>query len=1121
MADDIKRWLEDLELVKYVDVFIDNEVGLRDLPHITDGDLRELGLPLGPRKRILGAVQARDETETPASDETVVAARMPTAQAERRQLTVMFCDLVGSTALSSRLDPEDLSDLMRRYQDAVSGSVARYGGHVAKFLGDGVLAYFGWPQAYEDQAGRAVRAGLDAVRAVAAVDYDGPGDSLGDDQTLAARIGIATGDVVVGELSGEAGAIVGETPNLAARLQDIAEPGQVVIGAATQRLVGTGFETVACGTRTLKGFAEPVGVWLALGEKAVESRFDASHDGPLTNFIGREHEIGLLWDRWERSKRGEGQVVLLSGEAGIGKSRITQSLRERIGDEPHLRLRHQCAPYYASTALHPFIRQFEFAAGFAAEDDTDTKLDKLESLLRRSTNATSDVAPLFAAFLSLPTDGRYDQLDMTPQQQKERTIQAIVAQLSDLAAERPVLHVFEDAHWADPTSLEMLDQIIGRIGSLPVLAIITFRPEFVPPWRGHAHVTALALNRLGQDQSADLVARVTRGKALPAEVLDQIVAKTDGVPLFVEELTKTVMESGFLDEKAGHFELTGPLPPLAIPSTLQDSLMARLDRLAPVKAVAQVGAAIGREFSYRLLSALAPSGDNELQHALSQLIEAELIFRRGSGAAASYIFKHALVQDAAYESMLKSRRQELHRDIATVLEQQFPETAETEPEILAHHFTAAGLHTEAIDYWLRAGTRASQRSANAEAVEHLNRGHALIDALPESGERDARELDLLITLLNPLVAAVGYSTPAMERASTRALELCRRLDDTARIFPVLYGQWVFHYARGDVTKSCALAAEFLDLANRQQDQIPRLVGHRIFGAAALFHGEIPVCRDHTELALAAFDADKHASLATGYGQDLGAAILSYLSVSLCLLGYPDQAVVRGREALARARAVEHTNTLAYTLWHVGTFLWWLLDDTDKLGLAAEEMLAISAEPRLPMWIAAAKPFRGDVARRSGNSEIGLSEIDEAIAMTEKLQFGLSNPVWALLRGQALGDLGRIDAAQQAISDAMTLAENNGEHWIEPELHRFRGELLRHNGAAAAAEDSFRAAIALAKSQGAKWWELRAATSLARAWLDLGRRDDARELLAPIYRWFTEGFETADLKAAKALLDEVT
>ena len=1112
MPHDIGSWLEDLDLARYADIFIENEVGPRDLPHITDDDLRELGLPLGPRKRILGAIEALIEAETPGREDNIAAGRVPNPQAERRQLTVMFCDLVGSTELSGRLDPEDLSVVMRHYQDAVSGCIARYGGHVAKFLGDGVLAYFGWPQAYEDQAERAVRAGLDAVEAVASVENDG--------QALAARVGIASGDVVVGELSGESGAIVGETPNLAARLQGIAEPGQVVIGATTRRLVGGSFETNEIGAQTLKGFADPVRVWRAIGEKVTESRFDAAHTGPLTNLIGRDHEIGLLYERWERAKQGEGQVVLLSGEAGIGKSRITQSLHERIAGESHFRLRHQCALYYAATALHPFIRQLEFAAGLAAEDDAETKLDKLETLLRRSTSAPTNAAPLFAALLSLPTDARYGLLDMTPQQQKEKTIQAFGEQLSDLASERPVIHIFEDAHWADPSSLEVLNQLIGRISSLPVLQIITFRPDFAPPWRGHANVTALALNRLGKNQCADMVARVTRGKALPKEVLEQIVAKTDGVPLFVEELTKTVMESGILEEMADRFELNGPLPPLAIPSTLQDSLMARLDRLAPVKEVAQVGAAIGREFSHRLLTALVPSKDNELQDAVSQLIEAELIFRRGGGDDTVYIFKHALVQDAAYESLLKSRRQNLHRRIAKVLEQQFPETAETEPEILGHHFTAAELHDEAIEYWLRAGSRAARSSANTEAVQHLNQGLALIETLPESGARDARELDLLITLLNPLIAAVGYSTPEMARASTRALDLCRQLDETARIFPVLYGQWVYYFAGGDITKSCAMAADFLDLAGRQQDEIPRMMGHRLVGAAAMFHGEHSVGRIHTEQALAEFDPDKHASLASGYGQDLGAAILSYLTLSLCLLGYPDQAVARGREALARARAVEHANTLAYTLWHAGTFLWWLLDDTDELSRATEEILAVAAEPPLPIWIAAAKPFGGEVSRRSGKADAGLAEIEEGLAMTTELHFGLSQPASQLMRGQSLHDLGRTDEALQAIAKGLAQAKKRAEHWIEPELLRFRGELLLHQGNPADAETSFQAAIALAEKQDAKWWNLRTATSLARVWLDQGRRDDARDLLAPVYNWFTEGFDTRSIKAAKELLDEL-
>ena len=652
MAEDLGRWLEELGLGKYTAAFAQNAVDANVLPDLTGDDLKDIGVTaVGDRRKLLRAIASlAEDGDDPApatrDAQTGSADRVASAAAERRQLTIMFCDLVGSTELSHRLDPEDLREVMRRYQDAVARAVTTYAGHVAKYLGDGVLAYFGWPQAHEDQAERAVRAALDAVAAVS-------GLQLGSGVELRARAGIATGQVVIGDLVGEAGrdadAVSGETPNLAARLQGIAEPGQIAVGETTRRLIGDAFELEDLGARELKGFPEPVPAWRVVGERAVGSRFEAAHSDRLTTFVGREHEIGLLLNRWEQAKQGEGQVVLLSGEAGIGKSRISQALRERAAKDPHTRLRYQCSPYHDSTALYPFISQLERAAAFASNDTPEAKLDKLEALLSQATDAVDAAAPLFASLLSVAAGDRYPRLEMTPQQQKERTLEALLDQLLGLAAQQPVCLIFEDAHWVDPTSLEVLGQVIGRVQGVRVLVVITYRPEFSPPWRGYSHITSLALNRLGREQCAAIVGYVTGNKALPDEVLSQILAKTDGFPLFVEELTKTVLESGLLKDVGDSYELAGPLSSLAIPSTLQDSLMARLDRLAPVKDVAQLGAAIGREFSYSLLAAVSPLSDADLHNALDQLVESGLVQRRGAGIEATYIFKHALVRDVAYE----------------------------------------------------------------------------------------------------------------------------------------------------------------------------------------------------------------------------------------------------------------------------------------------------------------------------------------------------------------------------------------------------------------------------------------------------------------------------------------
>ncbi|MEE8551636.1 MAG: adenylate/guanylate cyclase domain-containing protein, partial [Gemmatimonadota bacterium] len=761
---------------------------LADLSELSEDDLKGIGLPLGPRRRILKAVRALDAGDRVPKESTGddAADAHTRVEAERRQLTVMFCDLVGSTELSGELDPEDYREVLRTYQDACAGVVARYEGHVAKLLGDGTLIYFGYPQAHEDDAERAVRAGLDVVQAVSALES-------GSGESLRVRVGIATGLVVVGDMVGEGvteeGAISGETPNLAARLQAFAQPDTVVIAEFTHRLLGGVFESADLGKHALKGFAEPVRVWCVVQERAAASRFEAVRSGRLTPFVGREQEIALLLERWEQAKQGEGQAVQLSSEAGIGKSRMTHMLLERVSGEPQVRLRYQCSPHHVNSALYPFIVQLERAAGFAPADGPDIKLDKLEALLRQGLDDIASAAPLVAELLSIPAGTRYAPLEPEPQRRKQLTQEALLDHLVGLASGKPVLVAFEDAHWADPTSLELLEAMVDRIQDARVIAMITHRPEFRAPWAGRAHVTSLALKPLTRKQSEEMVAKLTDGKPLPEPVLQQIVDKTDGMPLFIEELTKDVLESHLLVDAGDRYELRGPLPPLAIPSTLQDSLMARLDRLAPVKEVAQIGAAIGREFPHELLTAVSPLSEGKLAHAIEQLTEFELVFRRGIAPDATYVFKHALVQDTAYESMLKSKRQELHRRIAQVLERDFAESSETEPEILAHHFTEAGLSEAAVEYWRRAGRRAVERSSNAEAIAHLNKGIALLDTLPASPERMRMEIALQTVLGVALVQAEGGSSPNVHRTYSRMRELCEQAGDTSGLYAATWGLW--------------------------------------------------------------------------------------------------------------------------------------------------------------------------------------------------------------------------------------------------------------------------------------------------------------------------------------------
>ena len=742
MARDIGEWLEQLGLGEYTEAFAKNRIKFDHLADLNEDDLRELGVvAMGDRKTLSRAIAAlADDSVEPGemADGGLKGPPRRIADAERRHLTVMFCDLAESTALAERLDPEDLRGILRAYQEVCSKIVGRYDGHIAKYIGDGLLVYFGYPQAHEDDAQRAVHAGLEIVTGVANLSERFDASAKVE---LAVHLGIHTGLVVAGEMGAgstrEETAIVGETPNIAARLEGLAKPGSLLISESTYSLTEGLFICEALGSQSLKGISEPVGVYRVKRGADARSRFEAAVSRGLMPLVGREQEIALLLDRWEQAKEGDGQVVLLSGEAGIGKSRIVRMLRDRVATEDPVRLRYQCSPYHTNSALYPIIDQLERAAGFGRDDTSDIKLDKLQALLAQSSSDLAEAVLLLAALLSIPTGDRFDSLEMKPEQQKEKTLGALINQMNGLAASRPVLIIFEDAHWIDPTSQELLDLIVDHAQAIKALVVITHRPVFNAPWGGHPHVTSLTLNRLGRRQSQDMISALTANKPLPKEVLDQILAKTDGVPLFIEELTKAVLEGHLLKEEKDRYVLAAPLPPLAIPATLHDSLIARLDRLSPIKEVAQTAAAIGRDFSYALLSAVSGASDDELDDALTQLAEAELVFRRGTPPQAFYTFKHALVRDAAYESLLKAQRKDLHARIAQVLKERFADRVAVEPEVLAHHYTAAGDIGPAIDSWLAAGERATERSANVEAIAHLRRGLDLITELPEGVERSS------------------------------------------------------------------------------------------------------------------------------------------------------------------------------------------------------------------------------------------------------------------------------------------------------------------------------------------------------------------------------------------------
>ncbi|MEY9399850.1 class 3 adenylate cyclase/tetratricopeptide (TPR) repeat protein/ABC-type transport system involved in cytochrome c biogenesis ATPase subunit [Bradyrhizobium japonicum] len=1106
----IAEWLEKLGLGQYAERFVQNGIDMGVLPELMAEDFDKLGVLLGHRRKILRAIADLD----PAA---LIASPAPPHDAERRHLTVMFCDLVGSTALSARLDPEDMWEVIRAYRAACASVIAAYDGRIARFVGDGILVYFGYPRAHEDDAERAVRAGLDTIAAVGRL-------RTGATERVELRIAIATGLVVVGDLiSGDASeehATVGDTPNLAARLQSLAEPGVVVVASSTRRLLGDLFTFHNLGRREVKGIAEPIAVWAVEGAAASESRFEAVRAARSIGFVGRKDEIDFTLSRQQLAWQGQGQMVLISGEAGIGKSRIVATLSENPALGAHRRVRYQCSPYHTNSALHPFVAQLERAAGIRSHDTPEQKLDKLEAMLALGTQQVARATPLIAALLSIPTGDHYPPLGLSPAQQRRQTFASLLDQLEGLAREQPLLVICEDMHWADATTLELFDLGVDRIRGLPILMLMTSRPEFEPSWSGLANVSLLRLDRLDRQDTRALVEQVTVGRQLPREMMEQIVDKTDGIPLFVEELTKMVLESGLLVEDSGRYRLDSPLPPLAIPATLQDSLMARLDRLAPVKEVAQIGAAIGRDFSYALLRYVTGRDDLTLSAALGQLEEAELLVRRGTPPEANYSFRHALVQEAAYEGLLKSKRQVLHKRIGDVLREKFPVVAETEPEVLAHHFTEAGLSEIALEWWRKAGQQALKRSAYSEAIAHLGKAIASADEVPDDPRRMMSRLHLQIEYGRALRGSLGHSAPETVAAWTRARQFAADINDPVELAPVHSGLFNACLTHGELAPMLELADSIRSAADRRPDSpVAAVVSRWTGGVTCWFGGDYLNARMHLEQALEIYGAEPDPATFRASALDLPFVIMRFLALVLWPLGKIARARRLAAEAVSASgekRALSQANALVHRAVFDG-LCGGMLQQTETI-LA----LGLARDHTMPLYVAAGTYLDGLAKWRAGDQMTGLTEMRRGWTLLHENDCYLCEPFWGMHVALANAASGQLETGLEILSELIAWTGQSGQHWLDAELHRARGELLSRLDPSdeSSAEASLKRAIEIARHQQTKTFELRSALGLARLHKRNGRAGGVSEVLAPVLAEFDVERNLSEVVEAKELLEQV-
>lgn len=1125
--DNLDQWLELHGLGKYAQALADSDVGFDVLPQLTEEHLKELGVSLGDRLRLLNAIASLAVNdageEMPASgDAEGVDAAPSSGEAERRQLTVMFCDLVGSTALSSKLDPEDMRELISAFQNSCRSAIQQFGGFIARYMGDGILVYFGYPQAHENDAERAVRAGLAVVEAMAALNAEvGARHSA----VLSVRVGVATGPVVVGDIVGEGAAeeaaVIGETPNLAARLQAVAGPDQVVVASATHKLAESFFEYEDLGRHELKGLDQAVPVWRALRARDSHSRYEARRGAGGSPLLGRQEELGLLLRSWESSKQGHGQAILIQGQAGIGKSRLIEALREQAGADDYVWVAHRCSPYHANSTLYPVIEHLQRVLGWSAESSAEEKLAQLEAALANQSLPLAETIPLYADLLSLPLpDGRYKSLNLSPRQQREATLDAVVAWLLEMAERTPVLNVWEDLHWADPTTLELLELYLEQSPTVSMMNVLTYRTDFVPTWTMRSHMIPLTLNRFERPEVEALIAHRAGGKQLPGEVLEHIVAKADGIPLYVEELTKTILESEFLREEQDRYALTGKLSEISIPATLQDSLMARLDRLPSLREVAQMGAVLGREFAYEMLRAVVTLDDPQLQTGLEQLVADELLYQRGRLPRSKYIFKHALIQDAAYQSLLKRTRQQCHKRVAQLLEEQFHETVENHPELAAHHYTEGDEPARATAYWQKAGERARAQSANLEAIAYFNRGLETLEKLPDNDQRARQELSLQLSLGHANIIARGHGSIAAEKAYTRAQALTEQLGDDSDLVPALFGLWRSYIVGRTLEEGHNVVMQLRRIAAQKDETELHVVANYTAGFTALCMGKLDDARDSLEKSIELYVPSHGSSNMYRAAQHPAVACRGYLGIAQWLLGFPDKARHLAAESAALAEELDDRFSLAYVLCYTGALVSEL--SADGNNSLVSRGLEIATQDGYNLWVVYGGVQKARLDFEQEPSESTLAALRDSIDAVLNIGVHLNTPYFMTLLAGAYARAGRFAQGMQVLDDAQQSMESRGEHWCEAEIHRLRGEALLSRSAdnAPDAEGCFQQALEISRSQSAKSLELRAATSLARLWLRQSKLDESRTLLADCYAWFSEGFDTRDLQNAKAILESL-